>query len=79
MVNIVSPKVATPKKNKKRKNLNEETVSQGDVLREQFNALKLKQENLVLKKRKLQLEIFLLAKTLDAEERENFSFLDYWW
>ena len=65
------------KKNKKRTNVNEETVSQADVLREQFNALKLKQENLVLKKRKLQLQIFLLAKTLDPEERENFSFLEY--
>lgn len=64
----------TQKYSKKRKNV-EETVTQSDVLREQFVALKQKQENLELKNRKLQLEIFLLSRNLDPEEKENFYFL----
>ena len=64
----------TQKNTKKRKN-SEDTVTQSDVLREQFVALKQKQENMELKKMKLQLEIFLLSRNLDAEEKENFSFL----
>lgn len=42
-------------------------VTQGEVLREQFNALKAKQENQVLKKRKLELEILYLQKKLGKE------------
>lgn len=67
-------KKKTQKYSKKRKNV-EETVTQSDVLREQFVALKQKQENLELKNRKLQLEIFLLSRNLDPEEKENFYFL----
>lgn len=80
MVNLETERMpkTTPKKtqkySKKRKNV-EETVTQSDVLREQFVALKQKQENLELKNRKLQLEIFLLSRNLDPEEKENFYFL----
>ena len=38
------------------------TITHNDVLREQYKALIAKQENLKLKKRKLQLEVFLLEQ-----------------
>ena len=45
--------------NKEATSSNTKRITQGDVLREQYKALHIKQDNL-LKKRKLELEIFLL-------------------
>ena len=42
-------------------------ITQGDVLREQFNALKAKQVNQLLKKRKLELEMVYLERKLQKE------------
>lgn len=42
-------------------------ITQGDVLREQFNALKAKQVNQALEKRKLELKILYLEKKLQKE------------
>ena len=66
---IVPGKVTHPSK---RKN----TVTQGDVLREQYNALLLKQENLILKTRKLELEVVLLKEKVHTQQHLttiNFS------
>ena len=54
----VLPIVETPKKKFKRK------ITHEDVLEQQYKALIAKQENLQLKKRKLELEVFLLEQKL---------------
>ena len=46
-------------------------ISQADVLEEQHKALKLQQEMLELKKKKLRMEILLIRKELDDADREN--------
>ena len=46
-------------------------ISQADVLEEQHKALKLQQEMLELKKKKLRMEILLIGKELDDEDKEN--------
>ena len=46
-------------------------MSQADVLEEQHKALKLQQEMLELKKTKLRMEILLISKKLDEEDKEN--------
>ena len=54
------PKTAVQSMKKKRP----ATVTHADVLNEQYSALKLEQVNLQLKRKKLELEIKLLEKTL---------------
>ena len=46
-------------------------ISQADVLEEQHKALKLQQEMLELKKTKLRMEILLISKKLDDEDKET--------
>ena len=46
-------------------------ISQADVLEEQHKALKLQQEMLELKKTKLRMEILLISKKLDGEDKET--------
>ncbi|XP_067033246.1 uncharacterized protein [Acropora muricata] len=46
-------------------------ISQADVLEEQHKALKLQQEMLQLKKKKLRMEILLIGKELDNADKEN--------
>ena len=46
-------------------------ISQADVLEEQHKALKLQQEMLELKKTKLRMQILLISKKLDEEDKEN--------
>ena len=46
-------------------------ISQVDVLEEQHKALKLQQEMLELKKKKLRMEILLIGKELDDADKEN--------
>ena len=46
-------------------------ISQADILEEQQKALKLQQEMLELKKTKLRMEILLISKKLDDEDKEN--------
>lgn len=50
--------------NKEATSSNKKRITQGDVLREQYKALHIKQDNVLLKKRKLELEIFLLEERL---------------
>ena len=45
-------------------------ISQADILAEQQKALKLQQEMLELKKTKLRMEILLISKNLDNEDKE---------
>lgn len=46
----------------KRKRKGKKQITYDDVLEQQFNALVAKQENLALKKRKLELELYLLEQ-----------------
>ena len=46
-------------------------ISQADVLEEQHKALKLQQEMLELKQKKLWMEILLISKELDDADKEN--------
>lgn len=46
-------------------------ISQADILEEQQKALKLQQEMLELKKTKLRMEILLISKKLDDEDKET--------
>ena len=46
-------------------------ISQADVLEEQHKALKLQQEMLELKKKKVRMEILLIGKELDDADKEN--------
>ena len=46
-------------------------ISQAVVLEEQHKALKLQQEMLELKKKKLRMEILLIGKELDDADKEN--------
>ena len=52
-----------PSISKKRK----QKITQEDVIGEQYKALMLKSENLALKKRKLELEVFVLEKKVLSE------------
>lgn len=66
----VLPIVETPKKQVKRK------ITHEDVLEQQYKALIAKQENLQLKKRKLELEVFLLEQkvcSIPAQVSINLS------
>lgn len=55
----------------KKEILKKRKVTQEDVLEQQYKALQLKQENLLLKKRKLQLEVLLLEKRVDATQTSS--------
>lgn len=46
-------------------------ITQADILEEQQKALKLQQEMLELKKTKLRMEILLISKKLDDEDKET--------
>ena len=46
-------------------------ISQADVLEGHHKALKLQQEMLELKKKKLRMEILLIGKELDDTDKEN--------
>ena len=46
----------------KKKRKGKKQITYDDVLKQQFNALVAKQENLALKKRKLELELYLLEQ-----------------
>ena len=48
-------------------------ISQADVLEEQHKALKLQQEMIELKKKKLRMEILLIIKELDDANKENLQ------
>ena len=50
------------KMNLERKRKGKKQITYDDVLEQQFNALVAKQENLALKKRKLELELYLLEQ-----------------
>ena len=54
--------VNTPKEENHHKKKSKRKTTQDDVLEAQYKALILKQENLKLKKRKLELEVFLLEQ-----------------
>ena len=54
--------VNTPKKENHHKKKSKRKVTHDDVLKAQYNALILKQENLKLKKRTLELEMFHLEQ-----------------
>ena len=54
--------VNTPKEESHHKKKSKRKTTQDDVLEAQYKALILKQENLKLKKRKLELEVFLLEQ-----------------
>ena len=61
VITVVQPK--SPQKAKRKLSA---TITHIDVLREQYKALIAKQENLKLKKRKLQLEVFLLKQRMQS-------------
>ena len=59
-------KVINVKKAENQSKKNKRKITQEDILEEQYKALIAKQENLRLKKRKLELEVFLLEQKVSS-------------